>query len=513
LRSYDNGGIYFTRSLVNATENDENNLYYLADATIDAATWNTVTGNKKFDIVSTNVTNASADAFYYIDSNNGHTYLYVSGEKLVREYYDEASASLKKVEIAKKGFSGRKILYTVDNYLYTYNDSEKTLFRIDYTGEADDYNAILSSEEYSDVQILKIEFNTAWYAPEFFGDVLLYNDAQTVNGTSYNYIKAVNLKGESGTMTVAELKDLNEKYTEVTDYINALKGDKKLSAAVMTYFRTGSKAAVNAVVAEYGADALSENDLKEFNAYVERKLSERKPTATSQQPNDYTDMFVEDGKYYGVLSYFVGSIGAESKEDAEAMLNGWKATVYTETATETENGENGLAWWAWVLIALGGVAVVGGGVVLGLYLSKRSKKAMEERMRTSKPRVKIDTTDDKSIDVYADETAEETTEADTVEEAAEEVSEEETEDTAEEAVEETTEEVVETAVEETAPVAEVAEETPVAEVVEEAPVEAAPVEAAEEATEAPAEAAVEEATEAPAEESAEVTADTPAENE
>jgi hypothetical protein len=355
----------------------------------------------------------------------------------------------------------------------------------------------LSDEKYSDVQILKIEFNTAWYAPEFFGDVLLYNDAQTVNGTSYNYIKAVNLKGKNGTMSVAELKALNEKYTEVTDYINALKGDKKLSAAVMTYFRTGSKAAVDAVVAEYGNDALSENDLKEFNAYVERKLSERKPTATSQQPNDYTDMFKESaeegGEYYGVMSYFVGSIGEVSKDDTDAMLNGWKASIYTKTATETEDDENGLAWWAWVLIALGGVAVIGGGVVLGLYLSKRSKKAMEERMRTSKPRVKIDTTDDKSIDVYADETAEtaeETAEEATVEEAAEEESE-----TAEEVVEEAVEEVAEE-VAETAPVVEAVEEAPVVE----APVEAAPAEAVEEA---PAQA--EEVTEAPAE--------TPAENE
>ena len=426
LRSYENGGIYFTRSLVNATENDENNLYYLADETVNAAAWNTVTGNNKFDIVSTNVTNASADALYYIDAETDeHTYLYVSGEKLVREYYDESSATLQKVEIAKKGFSGRKLLYTVGNYLYTYNESEKTLFRVDYTRDADDYNAILSNEEYSDTQILKIEFNTAWYAPEFFGDVLLYNDAQTVNGTSYNYINAVNLKGEEGTMTVAELKAFNEKYAEVTDYINALKGDKKLSAAVMTYFRTGSRAAVDAIVDEYGTDALSENDLKEFNAYVERKVSERKPTATSQQPNDYTDMFVEEsenGKYYGVLSYFVGSIGTVSEEDAEAMLEGWKSSVYTETATTTEDEEGGLAWWHWVLIAVGGVAVIGGGVVLALYLKERNKKAMEERMRTSKPRVKIDTTDDKSIDVYADETAEtaeETADAEAVEEASE----------------------------------------------------------------------------------------------
>ena len=456
LRSYENGGIYFTRSLVNTTENDENYLYYLADGTVNAAAWNTVSGNKSFDIVSKNVTNASTDALYYIDGN-AHTYLYVSGEKLIRE-----TANGAKVEIAKTGFSGRKLLYTIDNYLYTYNESEKTMFRVDYTGDADDYNAILSNEEYSDVQVLKIEFNTAWYMPEFFGNVLLYNDAQTVNGKSYNYINAVNLQGKDGMMTVAELKALNEKYEEVTDYISDLKGDKKLSSAVMTYFRTGSTTAVDAVYEEFGSDALSENDMKEFTAYAECKLSERKPTTSTQEANNYETMFKDKNNvYYNVQSYFVGTIGAVSDEDKESMLEGWKSTIYTKTTTETTTEEE-MPWWGWVLIAVGGVAVIGGGVVLVIYLNKRSKKAMEERMRTSKPRKMIDTTDDKSIDVYADETAETVEETEAVEEV--EVAEEtEAVCPVEEAAEEpTTEEVAEEVVEEAAePV--VAEEAPVAE--------------------------------------------------
>ena len=463
LRSYENGGIYFTRALVNATENDENYLYYVADATLDASAWNTISGNKSFEIVSKNVTNASTSAIYYVN-NGAHTYLYVSGEKLIRETADGA-----KVEIAKKGFSGRKLMFVKDNYLYTANESEKTLFRINYTGTADKYNAILSSEEYADVQILKIEFNTAWYAPEFFGDVLLYNDAQTINGTSYNYIKAVNLKGADGTMSVAELKAFNEKYEEVTEYINNLKGDKKLSAAVMAYFRTGSAKAVNEVVAEFGDKALSANDMKEFNAYTTRTISERKPTASSQTANDYTEMFKDkQGNYYDVQSYFVGSIGAVSEEDEASMLDAWKSTIYTKTETATED-EKGMQWWHWLLIAIGGAVVIAGGVVLGIYLNKRSKQAMEERMRTSKPRKMIDTTDDKTIDVYADETAEtveatEATEAEVVEEVVE----------ATEATEEVVEEIE--TVEEAVAVepAEAVEEAPVEApaTVEEAPAEA-----------------------------------------
>ena len=239
LQSYENGGIYFTRTLVNSTENDPNYLYFLADETTKASAWNTILGNNNFTIVSTNTANASASAIYYLDKGV-HTYLYVSGDKLIRESYDAAKKKLNNVEIAKKGFTGRTPLYTIGKYLYTYSSDAKTLHRIDYTGTANDYNLVSGTEEYSDVQILKIEYNTAWYAPEFFGNVLLYNNAQTINGTSYNYITAVNLEGKNGEMmTVAELTAFNEKYDEVIAFIDGLKGDKKLSAAVKAYFYTG----------------------------------------------------------------------------------------------------------------------------------------------------------------------------------------------------------------------------------------------------------------------------------
>ena len=43
-----------------------------------------------------------------------------------------------------------------------------------------------------------------------------------------------------------------------------------------------------------------------------------------------------------------------------------------------------------------GVLVIGGGVWLTVYLVRKSKKEPEERRR----RIKVDTTDDKNIDVY-----------------------------------------------------------------------------------------------------------------
>ena len=409
-----------------------------------------------FTVVSNDTAKASASAIFYIE-NGVHKYLYVSGDTLVRA--TQPSAAVAEVPLAQKGFTGRTLLYVKDNYLYSYSTDTKGLYRIDCMGDESKYHNFAGDEEYADARVLEIEFNTAWYEPEFFGGVLLYNDAQTINGTAYNYINAVNLAGTdaNGMMKTSELTAFNEKYAEVTDFIEGLKGDKKLSAAVMSYFRSGSRAAVDEIVAEYGDKALSENDLVEFNAYVNLGVG-RKPSTTAQQANNYAEKFVEDGVHYNVASYFVNTVGKVSDEDAAAMKEGFKATVYTKPVVEGEEAAKaGLKWWHWTLIAVGGAIVVVGGVFLFLYLRKQSKKAMEERMRASKPRRKIDTTDDKTIDVYADEESEEAKAEETVEASAEEAPVEEAV-----AVEETVEEAVETPVEE-APV----EEAPAEEKTEE----------------------------------------------
>ncbi len=448
LQSYQNGGIYFTRS-VQLSDNGTtlSSLYYLADETVDED-WNTVLGNNQFTVVSNDTAAASASAIFYLDENGKHNYLYVSGDKLMRAI--EPSVKAEDVMVARNGFTSRKLLYIAGDYLFSYVEDTKNIYRINYTGSQADYNAILDKAEYKDQQILDIEFNTAWYAPEMFENVLLYNNAQTINGISYNYINAISLADGDDVMSTEALKDLKEKYDEVLDYINNdLDGDKKLSAAVKTYFRTGSTAVVEEIWEEYGNDALSDDDKKEFDAFVGHKISERKPALASQAPNDYTSKFkVEKSDvYYDVESYFFGRLGAVSDEDAEKIFQGWKDTVYTAASTDSSDEGSGMQWWHWLLIVVGSAAVACGVVFLVIFLRKRNKKAMEERMRTSKPRKKIDTTDDKTIDVYGDEEKAEQ-EAETVAEDTDAPAAEAAEETVaaqeEEAVETATEEAAET---------------------------------------------------------------------
>ena len=75
--------------------------------------------------------------------------------------------------------------------------------------------------------------------------------------------------------------------------------------------------------------------------------------------------------------------------------------------------EKGLPTWAIVLIVVGGVLVVAAAVVVSVVIVSKKKAAKAEAEATVnayKNKKKIDTTDDKSIDVYADKEAEEKTE-------------------------------------------------------------------------------------------------------
>ena len=138
-------------------------------------------------------------------------------------------------------------------------------------------------------------------------------------------------------------------------------------------------------------------------------------------------------KEYIVQSDLIKFIGATSEEDGEAMAEVWKNYLPFE---EAEEEEFVWEWWYTLLIVIGGVLVLGGaGVAVVLVLHNKKVKAAEaEATVNAYKTLKIDTTDDKSIDVYADDTPAEETKEEAVEVTEEKV--EATEEVAEEVAEE-----------------------------------------------------------------------------
>ncbi len=434
--SYNDGavsGLYFTRADAESTYGTDTSLYFLGDTKADG--WNTISGNNKdnFVKVAPNTKN-TANAIFYVNGEN-QNYVYV----------DSTSNKLMKmengVEIAMKtGMSGVTLLQLNGDYLYYTTGTNVS--RINYKGAASDYEPeFLAEEAYQSQTIPYVTWNSTWYKPEIIADTLLFSNGTTINGATYNYIYTTSLD--------ADLSSRIESYEDEMEKLEELsKEDNQLLEALKYNFTTGETSAFQAVEEDYDKVLEGEKTQKDFfYEYANNNEAVR-------------------------LNKFITLISEVNAADKEAIENGWIASLDIETETE-EAEEEKFPGWAIALIVIASVIVVGTAVAIPTILYVKKKKASEKADEiTNAYKNKIDTTDDKSIDVYADD------------EATEEATTEETEVVAEETVEETTEEVVsETEEVEEAPVeaeetAETAEE-PVAETTEEATTEEA-VEATEE---------------------------------
>jgi hypothetical protein len=422
VKSYQGNALYFTRSAVATTSSPgtDTRLYYLADTKIEQG--NSV-GMNNFGVatnpvetVAKNTTNTETALFY----TEGATQYYIyfgSGAAYKAGYDNETDTEIAPVCLfsTENGESTKLIaLDETDKFFYYYSGSGNELSRINYSGSADDYNAMLGNNpdfvQYQPIKIPAVKCNTTWYNPEFFGSVVLYAGAQTYgsSSTSYYYIHTAKLG------TAKALADRAKAYEDVKEAILDYSTDAKISAAIEYYFQTG-----------------------ETEAYDDAKKLYPKKYSEKQQAKiaEFIAKFAEGGEYEGCRETdFITFVGKMTEEDAEAIANSW--TEYFAEATEATEDE-GLPTWAIVLICVGGALIVAAGVTIPLVIVYRKKKAAAleaEATVNAYKRKKIDTTDDKSIDVYADEDTQTETE-ETTEEATETVSEEAVEEEQSEAVE------------------------------------------------------------------------------
>jgi hypothetical protein len=377
ITGYQNGGVYFTRSDLPATSSSVENakLFYLADSDTKTG-WNAISGNSsdKIKTVANSTTNASATAVYSVDGNGNHTYYYIDASGFLYKQTGETA-----VRIAT-GLTDNTLWKVEGYYLYYYSAAEvgNSLSKINVRGTQDDYNkaSMLKDEakkqnEYTPKKLDFLTFNDSWYKPEIFGNTVLYCGAQSTGDVSYNYIYAVDMENVAAQ---------NEAYKAVTDAIGEAHAD--VQNALKYYFQTGKTTVYDELKDQY-----SEKRQEEFTAFTAR---------------------FGEGKEFSLYNAFVAQVGAMKAEDIDAIDAYWKNALTLE-AEEAEE-EKGLATWAIVLIVVGSVLVVATAVlvpVLVVRAKKRKKALLEEATVNAYKRKKIDTTDDKTIDVYADDEQEE----------------------------------------------------------------------------------------------------------
>lgn len=378
ITGYQNGGVYFTRSDLPATGSSVENakLYYLADGDTKTG-WNAISGNssEKIVTVADNTTNASTTALYTV-KDGVHTYFYIDASGFLYRQFNDGSEA---VRIAT-GLTDNTLWKLDGEFLYYYAaaDVGNGLSKINCMAEKAEYEqaAMLKDEAKKDSEFTAkkldfLTFNDSWYKPELFGDTVLYCSAQSTGDISYNYIYAADMSTDN---VVAQ----NEAYKAVTDAIAEEHAD--LQNALTYYFRTGETTVYEELKSQY-----NNNRQEEFTAFTAR---------------------FGEGKEFQLQSEFMPLVGAVKASDQEAMNEHWTNSLTLEATTEEE--DEGLETWAIVLIVVGSVLVVATAVlvpVLVVSAKKRKKARIEEATVNAYKRKQIDTTDDKTIDVYADEEA------------------------------------------------------------------------------------------------------------
>lgn len=405
LQNYLDGGLYLTRKDVNSSSSDGENaaLYYLGEDKTASENWTSIAGNTELDSskVALSTTNATSSAVYKI-VNGKHVYMFVSDEKIYKVTASADGAEESKVLLVPSA-SSVTLWYADDTYLYYYSagSNGNNLQRVDYTGSKADYSGLATEEKYKPLTILDVDWNSSWYKPEFVNNVLLFGNAKSFGNTAYNYIYAVNLSGSgvNGEMTYEELKSFNEKYEEVNEYIDEFSSEySNLSKALEYWFRTGERTAYDDFLAEARAKGY-----KDHYRYSEYELNEF--DAFTKHTGDYADKFMDDNaKYYDTESYFYRLLGVMKSADKEAIADVWTSSDYIEPLpSETEEDSDNTALI--VVIVVASVIVVAAAVTVPVVISAKKKaKAQADKEATAvRKKIMVDTTDDKSIDVYAEE--------------------------------------------------------------------------------------------------------------
>lgn len=374
LKHFD-GKLLFSRS-------DSDARYLVEDSTLKSATSVSLNATLSGFTFDTNATGASI----YLDDE----YLYVSGNAVYKKPSDGSA-----LKIATG--SEPSLLFIDGDYLY-YSDkgtNGRSLSRVNYTGTADDYGVFAVDEEYESVKLSFVDYDGDWYKPELIDNLLFYGNSSSYSDTAYHYLNVVDLNGASGVKTTAELKEVVGYYDEVLENIESYASKtngENLHKALHQFFYTGNTDVYEellAVASDYG--------------YKENRFFNASNRA------DYTAFTSETGEQYHPYnkeSYFTFRIGQMKASDEAEIVKTWKEKFFEWPAAPVVTKDKKLQTTLWIVGGVVGALLMATAIAVPIVVSKKKKAKLKqdyEATRIRKP--KIDTTDDKSINVYEDENA------------------------------------------------------------------------------------------------------------
>jgi len=442
----DNDGIYYTRDYVDTTSStgDGGWLFYAAYSDFSSDSWNPITDNyrgtenEKNDVIAVNTTNASSSAIFYMDGDGTHHYIYTADSAIwratvsgVKEANGAVTVETQNVRIVSYADSPSLMYLSSNGKNYLYYSLSATngnsINRVVYDADASVYNS-LQSDKYKDYQtetITYVDFTSDWYLPEIIENKLIFANAESIGALEYDYIYVLDMNGADGLMTNTELDKKNDIYDEYKEVYDAVSEKDESFGDLMQYYFLSNEFTLPYIAEEDYEDYYYEgtdNYYDSLFAYLKedgyattdgtygysQTLQDEfahliTHSAGTMGDYSFTD---ENNEYYGKQSYYYSFMGEFSEDDVDAIMlvyKGWVNEYEPDTSWET---------WQWVVF---GVSLGAGVIVIGLtaffvirhILKKRKER--REALESAKPgrhRVNIDTTDDKTIDVYANESAE-----------------------------------------------------------------------------------------------------------
>ena len=425
LKKYVSGHLFYTR---HTTQNSSEYLFDFKQSAIGGE-WNAVSGNAaETDRIKND--GSAADGYIYVfdgenldsviaSENSSITINKINGGKLSGELSNEDGY----FAIVS---SSATLLFTDGDYLYysLSGGNGYTFYRIDYTGGWRSYEAASPDgaiTEFTPVRLLDLDSVSDWYMPELLSGHILFASA-TDSMATYNYIMAFDLCDDDGPMTNAEISALDDRYNGIVGEDGIIEGyadtsnypaDKyaNLSAAVKYLFYTGDRAYLTDLAAACN-DAREEGTDPVYSDSTLAILDEFLAPAADNDWKDYLDTRKVNGEDVksNTRNFYYSVLGKMTEEDENALLTDYRATLvaYPEQPVAVswyDSLSTPLKVVFIVGVCLGGLIVLGAAAYVAIRLIKKRRQGGEQELVRYKKRIKVDTTDDKSVNVYEDENA------------------------------------------------------------------------------------------------------------
>ncbi len=438
--SYEDGTLYYTRSY---SGDITPILLYTNDAEASAENWNPVTGNP----TATNGYNgkmlllnaSSLTGYTFITNSEGvpakvmYSESAGSGYALMSADFDKDSSSITyggltnifpmttmSAEVTVLTTSVEEVDGVEYNFIYygiTGEGSGYTVYRMALGGSEEQYTEFPSDEStsnYDRTQILNLEVAPSWYMPEVLAGHLFFA-SETSDMVDYEYVMAFDLRPEGSeaaenvTMSNADIKVINDLYDSVMGEENSVVANideeefQNLPNALRYAFYTRDK--------DYLADLINQwVDAGEDDEYLYSEESAQLYLDFIAATDEYEEYGAVEGyektvngeKVYATSrDYYYALVGYMSEEDAENYISDLRTDYLQAEPEEETTWFEGLSTGAKVGfiigVCAGGIIIIAAAVLIPLLVIRKKKRTLPQY---NKARIKVDTTDDKNIDVY-----------------------------------------------------------------------------------------------------------------